>query len=125
MHLASHRTKHEDERDTITTQPTTTPPLSTEADGLHAPVPNRAALVGGLSLLVMAIVAAWANFAVIEALVTPGDATTTARDIAASEGTFRLGVAAFALVAVLDIVVAWALYVVFRPVHRTVSAAAG
>ena len=39
----------------------------------------------------------------------------------AREGTFRLGVLAWLLVVVLDVVVAWALYRVFRPVSPAVS----
>ena len=88
-------------------------------------IPARAALIAGLSLLVMAVVAAWANFAVIEGLTTPGDAAQTAQDVAASKGAFQLGIAAFALVTILDVVVAWALYQVFRAVHQGVSASAG
>ena len=108
----------------MTTGPIEAPPATTPSSP-HSPVPRRAALIGGLALLVMAIVAGWANFVVIEGLTTPGDAAATARDIAASEGTFRLGVAAFAFVAILDVVVAWALYEVFHSVIRSVSAVAG
>lgn len=53
--------------------------------------------------------------------MTPGDAPTTAHDITASEGLFRLGVASLYLAALLDIVVAWALFAVFTPVHAELS----
>jgi hypothetical protein len=82
-------------------------------------------LVAGFGLLLMAVVAALANFLAIEGLVTAGDATATAGAIAASEGVFRLGIIGFAVVVVLDVVVAWALYEVFRPVHARISAVAG
>jgi hypothetical protein len=111
----------------MTTRRIKEPPATNPSDNTSppSPVPRRAALIGGLALLVMAIVAGWANFIVIEGLTTPGDAAATARDIAASEGTFRLGVAAFAVVAILDVVVAWALYEVFKSANRGVSAVAG
>jgi Domain of unknown function (DUF4386) len=58
------------------------------------------------------------NFGVIQHLVTPGDPARTARDILASAGLFRLGIAALAAVVILDIVVAWALQRFFEPVHQ-------
>lgn len=88
-------------------------------------LPRIPALVAGFGLLLMAVVAGLANFLAIEALITPGDAAATAADIAASEGTFRLGIAGFFVVAALDVVVAWALFAVFRPMQPVVSAIAG
>jgi len=64
------------------------------------------------------VLAAVANFGVIQRLVTPGDATRTARDILASAGLFRLGIAALFVVVILDIVVARALLTFFAPVHQ-------
>ncbi|MFC6993252.1 DUF4386 domain-containing protein [Haladaptatus sp. GCM10025707] len=54
-------------------------------------------------------------------LITPGDATATATAILNAEGAFRLGIASLLTVAVLDLIVAWALYAVFRPVNRGVA----
>lgn len=82
---------------------------------------RRASIVAGLGLLVMAALAGWANFVVVEGLVTPGDAATTAAGIQAAEGTFRLGVLGLYAVVVLDVVVAWALMRVFSPVSRSLS----
>jgi hypothetical protein len=112
------------------TRTTTSPP--------HAPIPagststdptsdrslRTPALVAGVGLLVLAVLSAWANFGVVEALVTETDPATTARDILASESIFRIGTVALLLVAILDIVVAWALGAFFAPVHRGVSAVA-
>ena len=82
---------------------------------------RAASIVAGIALLVLAVLAAFANFVVVEGLVTPGDADRTARDIAASEGLFRWGVASLFVVVVLDIIVAAALLQVFTPVSRTIS----
>jgi len=82
---------------------------------------RRDALVAGLGLLAMAILAAIANFGAIERLVTDGNATKTAEDILASEGLFRFAMLAMVLVAVLDVLVAWALFGFFRPVHEGAS----
>jgi len=82
---------------------------------------RRSALVAGFGLLVMAVLAAGANFGAIQRLVTEGDATRTAKDVLASEGLFRLGIAALVVVVVLDIVVAWALWRFFAPVDTGVA----
>lgn len=79
---------------------------------------RRSAVVAGAGLVVLAVLAAAANFGVIQHLVTPGDPARTARDILASAGLFRLGIAALAVVVILDIVVAWALLRFFEPVHQ-------
>jgi Domain of unknown function (DUF4386) len=76
------------------------------------------ALVAGLGLLVMAVLAPAANFGAIQRLVTQGDAARTARDILASQGAFRLGIAGLLVVAILDVVVAGALLRFFAPVHK-------
>jgi len=57
----------------------------------------------------------------VQGLLTRGDAETTARDILASENTFRLGIVSLFLVIVLDVVVAGALFRVFSPVSRAIS----
>ena len=86
---------------------------------------RRAALVGGTSLLGLAVLAALANFAVLERLVVDGDALATTRAIAANEQQFRLAVAAFAAVMALDVVVAWALRSFFAPVDDAVATLGG
>lgn len=83
------------------------------------------ALVAGLGLLAMAVVAVFANFVVLEALVTPGDAATTAAEVMASEAMFRLGIVGWLTIAVLDLVVAWALFQFFAPADEGISRLAG
>jgi hypothetical protein len=82
---------------------------------------RTAAIVAGLGLLVMAILAPFTNFYVFQNLIVPGDAKTTADNIMASGGLFRIGISCFLVVAILDIVVAWALYVLLKPVNRSLS----
>jgi aminoglycoside phosphotransferase (APT) family kinase protein len=82
---------------------------------------RRPALVAGAAIMLVAVLAGFGNLVVVQGLVTPGDAPATAHDITASEGLFRLGVASLYLAALLDIVVAWALFTVFRPVHSELS----
>jgi hypothetical protein len=94
------------------------------------PLPSRfatgssrhiSALVAGAGIVVLAALAASVNFAVLQKLVTEGDAARTATDILASETTFRVGVASLYAVVALDVLVAWALQQVFRPVHAGIS----
>jgi hypothetical protein len=85
---------------------------------------RRAALIAGSALLGLTVLAAYAYVAVIGGLVVDGDATRTASNIAQAEGRFRIGVACFALVALLDVVVAWGLRVLFAPVSEIVSSLA-
>jgi hypothetical protein len=85
---------------------------------------RRAALVAGFGLLAMAIIAGLANFGAVEAVLVDGDAAATAQNLAESRTTFLLGVVGFGLVAVLDVIIAWALHVFFRPSSPRLSAVA-
>jgi hypothetical protein len=87
--------------------------------------PRRAALVAGVGLAVMAVLGGFANFGALVPLITPGDAVQTAHNISTSPLLFWSGVVSFAMVALLDILVAGALYTLLRPVDRRLSAAAG
>lgn len=57
-------------------------------------------------------------------LVVPGDAATTAQNIAGSETLFRWGMAGEATIFLIEIVLASVLYVLLRPVSRSMSLAA-
>ncbi|GAB3234464.1 DUF4386 domain-containing protein [Glycomyces halotolerans] len=85
---------------------------------------RSASLTAGIALVLMAVLGMFANFAVIASLITPGDAARTAADIADAETLFRWGVAALVIVSILDVIVAAALFSLFEPVNRTVSATA-
>ena len=82
---------------------------------------RQAALVAGIALLAMAILAPFADFYVLQGLTVPGDAAATFDKIAAGQGLFRGGLGTFLVVAILDILVAWALYYFFEPVNRSLS----
>jgi hypothetical protein len=86
--------------------------------------PRRAARIAGASYLLMFVLAIFANFTVREGLIEPGDAAATVANISGSMSLFRMGLLAFLVIFVLDVVIAWALHVVFREVHRDLSLAA-
>lgn len=72
----------------------------------------------------MAVIAGLSNFGAVEAVLVDGDATATGQNLAESRTAFRLGVIGFGLVAVLDVIIAWALHVFFRPNNPRTSAVA-
>ncbi len=69
------------------------------------------------------VLALFANFVVLDRLVVAGDPAATAANIADAPGLFRLGIVAFVAVFVIDVVVAWALFVLFRDKDRDLSLA--
>ena len=98
------------------------PPFPQEPDA-SLPV-RRASLIAGVALLLMSALAGFGyNFA-IHGLITPGNAARTAQDIMAHQGLFWAGIASLFLVIVLDVVAALALYRVFSPVSKPISAVA-
>lgn len=110
----------------MTTQTTTRKAPAERADAGHpggSYSPRRAARIAGISYLAMFVLAIFANFVVREGLIEPGDPTGTVANISDSIGLFRLGMLAFVVIFVLDVVIAWALHVVFRDVNRDVSLA--
>lgn len=88
---------------------------------ITATSPRTAALIAGVGYLVIFVLAIFANFVVRTGLVDPDDPATTFTNIADSELLFRLGLVAFLVVFVVDVVVAWALYVLFKAVSQEVS----
>ena len=86
---------------------------------------RKVALVAGLGLLLMAILAPIAHFGVLQSLIVPTDAAATVANITESEGSFRFAIAALLVVTFLDLLMAWALYVLLRPVNRTLALLVG
>lgn len=83
--------------------------------------PRAAAGWAGAGYLAIFVLAVFANFLAVGAVLDRGDARATYLDLASSQTAFRLGLMAFLAVVVIDVVVAWALYVVFRDVHADLS----
>ena len=85
---------------------------------------RKASLIAGVALLLMAALAGFGYNVAIHGRITHGNAARTAQDIMAHQGLFRAGIACLFLVIALDVVAALALYRVFRPVSKPISAAA-
>jgi hypothetical protein len=78
---------------------------------------RQVAVVAAIGLLLMAILAPFAQFGVLQNLILPTDPAATTTNIATSIGLFGAAIAAFLVVAILDVVVAWGMYVLLRPVN--------
>ena len=77
--------------------------------------------IAGFGYLVIFISGFFSNFFVLESLIVPGDAATTANNIVASEWLFRIGIFSFIIMVIFDVVLAWALYVLLRPASKNLS----
>ena len=86
---------------------------------------HRAALATAFSLLLVALLAAFAQFGVLKTLIVPADAAATTNNIATSLGLFQAAIVVFLIVAILDVVVAWGFYVLLRPVNQGLSRLVG
>jgi hypothetical protein len=82
---------------------------------------RQSARVAGGGLLLMAVLAGTAIVGVIEPMVSFDNAAATAADIRGSIGSFRLSLGALLVVVLLDVVVSWALFVVFESTDAGLS----
>lgn len=82
---------------------------------------HQAAKVAGIAYVGLFLLGMFANFFVLEGLIESDDATATASNIRESEGLFRAGLVGFLVIFALDVVVAWALHLIFRPLNRDLS----
>ena len=82
---------------------------------------RKASTIAGVGLLLMSVLSGFGYLVAVKGLVVPGNAARTANKVASHEGLFRFGILSLYLVAALDVVVAWALYRVFKPVSDALS----
>ncbi len=85
---------------------------------------RRTARAAGILYLVIFIVAPLAYLLARSSILVEDDAAATAQNLIDDEGRFRLGLAAESVVFLVEIVLAALLYVILRPVSRSISLAA-
>ena len=85
---------------------------------------RTAALIAGVGLLLMAILSPIAYLNTFQRLVKFDDAALTVQNILSSLGAFRTSILLLFIVASLDILVAWALYIVLAAANKNLSALA-
>jgi hypothetical protein len=87
----------------------------------QAAIPQRrAALIAGLAYVIITVLSLFA-ISVLDGPTEPDSPAATVDNIADSEALFRSGIAAFIIVLIADVVVAWALYVFFQRTSRELS----
>ncbi len=84
--------------------------------------PSAYARFAGVLYLVITVAAIFAHMVIPGQFIVTGDAAATAANIAANEATFRLGTVGSELIILLsEIVLAVVLYVLLKPVSKTLS----
>ena len=82
---------------------------------------RHAARIAGLGILIMAVAAPFAEIAVYQKLVIPGNIDETVRGLVTHNGLVVAGIFAYFATFLCDLLVAWALYVLLVPVDRSLS----
>lgn len=82
---------------------------------------NITARMAGIMILLLVVFAPFSMLYVPSLLIVPGNAETTATNIMASESLFRLSIASDSIVFLIEIVVVALLYVLLKPVSKTLS----
>ena len=82
---------------------------------------QKAARITGILILIMAVIAPFGMIYLPATLIVPGDAATTANHVMASESLFRLGIVSDSIVFLIEIVLCALLYVLLKPVNKTLS----
>jgi hypothetical protein len=84
--------------------------------------PSAYARFAGVLYLIITVAAVFAHMVIPEQFIVTGDAAATAANIAANETTFRLGTVGNELIILLsEIVLSVVLYVLLKPVSKTLS----
>ncbi len=84
-------------------------------------VNQKTARIAGLLYLIIFGGGIFAQFIVRQSLIVPGDATTTASNILASEQFFRLGIGGDLLMLLSDVALAVLFYLLLRPVNNALA----
>jgi len=82
---------------------------------------RKAALIAGLGLFVMAIAAPFAELYIYPKLVVSGNVAETVKNITANKTLFISAILSYLVTFICDVVVAWALYVLLKPVNEHLS----
>jgi hypothetical protein len=83
--------------------------------------PRKAAIVFGVSIIAMFILAIIVDDFILANFIGPGGTAALAKDIGAAQARFGLAVAGYLLILLLDVVIALALYVILKPVGRKLA----
>lgn len=82
---------------------------------------RKAALISGVSLIIMAIVAGFSYGYVHGSLVVSGDISTTYTNITSSIMLFKAEIIGWVVILLLDVIVAWSIYIFLKPVNQELA----
>jgi len=82
---------------------------------------KKTARIAGVLILIISPFAIFSMMYVPNNIIVPGDAISTANNIMASEGLFRLGIVSDSVVFLIEIIIVVMLYVLLKPVSKTLS----
>lgn len=91
------------------------------ANGRSEASPQFLARIAGLLYLAIIVLGLSGELAVRATLIVPGDAAATAAKITTSEGLFRLGFLADSVMFLCDVALGVLLYVLLKPVSKTIA----
>lgn len=82
---------------------------------------RKISLTAGIGYLVIFVSGIFANFFVIEGFIVSGNPEATYVNIGGNLPLFRLGIAAFVIMVVFDLLLTWALYYIFKSTNEKLS----
>lgn len=82
---------------------------------------RAAALTAGIALIIMTLASFFSYGYVHASLVLQGDASATFHNIMSSTALFKTEILGWLMILIADIVVAWAFYMVLKPIHQGLS----
>jgi len=77
--------------------------------------------MAGIGLLIMVIAAPYAELYVYPKLIVPANAAETTKNIIANKTLFTSAIFGYLITFICDLVVAWALYILLKPVNKNLS----
>ncbi len=82
---------------------------------------NNVAKIAGIGYLVIFITGFFSNFYVLEGIFDYNNPALSFQNLTENMFLFRLGIVGFILMVVFDIILAWALYILLKPVNQSIS----
>lgn len=82
---------------------------------------RQAAIIAAIGFLITIVAVTYGSFLVFPKIIVPEDAISTSKNIVANDGLFRTGIMSWLLLLLGDILRAWAFYVFFKKVNKSLS----
>src|SRR4051812_11645526 len=82
---------------------------------------RSAAVISGFALLTSVVAAPFAELYAYPRLVVPGNAIETAKKILSNQSLFVLVIFAYLVTFICDLIIAWAMYILLKPVNAPLS----